>query len=408
MNKLSPLGMVMRVFAPFAFGYFLSYLYRVVNAVIAPDLAADLGLGPDVLGLLTASYFLTFAIFQIPLGVLLDRYGPRIVEASLLIFAALGAVLFAIADDSLTLIAGRALIGFGVSACLMASFKAFTVFYEPSKLPLVNGFIMAAGGLGAVVGTTPTELVVQEFGWRGGFWGLAILTLLCALVIYLLVPPTKRPEHKTTISEQMLGVKEVFTSSFFWRIAPVTMMSQASFISVQSLWVGPWHRDLAGFDRGEIANSLFWIACSMIVGFLSLGTLSERLGRYGIKTIYVAGTGMFLFMLVQFAIIMEWAVDLPLLWLGFSFFGTTGILQYAVLSQHFPSHLAGRVNTAINLMVFITIFILQSASGQVINLWAVTESGGYDPLAYQTAFGMFLGLQVVAYIWFVFPRKKAD
>ncbi len=402
----SPLGMVFRVFVPFAFGYFLSYLYRVVNAVIAPDLVADLGLGPDVLGLLTASYFLTFAAFQIPLGVLLDKYGPRIVEASLLIFAAAGAALFAIAEDSTTLIAGRALIGFGVSACLMASFKAFTVFYEPGKLPLVNGFIMAAGGMGALAGTTPTEMVVQEFGWRGGFWGLAVLTIICAVVIYALVPHTKRLEHKTTIKEQMAGVKEVFTSRFFWRIAPLTMMSQASFISVQSLWVGPWHRDIAGLERGDVAGTLFWIAASMVAGFLGLGALSERLGRYGIKTIYVAGTGMFLFLLVQVTIIMEWAVDFPLLWLGFSFFGTTGILQYAVLSQHFPTHLAGRVNTAINLMVFITIFILQTASGWVINMWPVAENGAYAAEAYQAAFGMFLALQVVTYGWFILQRER--
>ncbi|SCA57435.1 conserved membrane hypothetical protein [Candidatus Terasakiella magnetica] len=403
----SPLAMVMRVFIPFAFGYFLSYLYRVVNAVIAPDLVADLGLGPDVLGLLTASYFLTFAAFQIPLGVLLDKYGPRIVEAALLIFAAMGAVLFAVAQDSATLIAGRALIGFGVSACLMASFKAFTVFYEASKLPLVNGFIMAAGGLGAVAGTAPTELVVQEFGWRGGFWGLAVLTLVCALVVFVLVPPTKRPEHKTTLQEQLAGVYEVFTSSFFWRIAPITMMSQATFISIQSLWVGPWQRDIAGLERGDVANTLFWLAVAMVVGFLGLGALSERLGRRGIKTSHVAGLCMFIFMCCQVAVIMEWAVDYPLFWIGFSFFGTAGILQYAVLSQHFPTHLAGRVNTAINLLVFITIFILQSVSGWVINLWPVAESGAYAQEAYKAAFGMFLALQVVSYIWFILPRKES-
>lgn len=169
MTAYSPLSMVVRIFVPFAFGYFLSYLFRVINAVIAPDLIADLEMGPDVLGLLTASYFLTFAAFQLPLGVLLDKYGPRIVEASLLVFAAAGAALFAVAEDSTALIAARALIGFGVSACLMASFKAFTVFYEPGKLPLVNGFIMAAGGMGALAGTAPTQLVVAEIGWRGVF-----------------------------------------------------------------------------------------------------------------------------------------------------------------------------------------------------------------------------------------------
>jgi sugar phosphate permease len=87
---------LLRIFVPYAIGYFFSYLYRVVNAVIAPDLVAELGLGPADLGLLTSVYFLTFAAFQLPLGVLLDRFGPRKTEACLLVFAALGAFVFAI------------------------------------------------------------------------------------------------------------------------------------------------------------------------------------------------------------------------------------------------------------------------------------------------------------------------
>ncbi len=402
----SPLSMIIRVFFPFAFGYFLSYLYRVVNAVIAPDLTADMGLGADVLGLLTASYFLTFAIFQIPLGVLLDKFGPRKVEAYLLVFAAAGAALFSLAESSVSLVLARALIGFGVSACLMAAFKAFTVFYEPAKLPMVNGFIMTAGGLGALVGTAPTEAIVQEFGWRGGFMGLAVLTLLCALAVYMLVPSSKRPDHQVTIAEQLVGVRSVFSSKFFWRIAPVTMMNQASFISVQSLWAGPWHHDIAGLARVDVANHLFWVAAAMVAGFLSLGILSERLGRLGIKTMTVAAIGILIFILAQIGIMEEWAVEYPIFWLIFGFFGTTGILQYAVLSQHFPTHLAGRVNTAINLLVFVTIFILQSLSGQVINMWDTTAAGGYDPAAYQATFAFFLSLQVIAYIWFIWPRKE--
>lgn len=119
--------LLVRLFAPFAFGYFLSYLFRTVNAVIAPDLARDLGLQPASLGLLTAAYFLAFAAFQLPLGVLLDRFGPRRVEAGLLLVAAAGALVFARAESLGGLIAGRALIGFGVSSCLMAAFKGFAL-----------------------------------------------------------------------------------------------------------------------------------------------------------------------------------------------------------------------------------------------------------------------------------------
>ena len=147
-DQLSRSAVALRLLLPFALGYFLSYLYRVVNAVLAPDLIAELDLGPDDLGLLTASYFITFAVAQLPLGILLDRYGPRKIEAGLLLFAALGALLFSVGGSSVELIIGRGLIGFGVSACLMAAFKAFTHWLKPQQLPMANGIIMASGGLG--------------------------------------------------------------------------------------------------------------------------------------------------------------------------------------------------------------------------------------------------------------------
>jgi MFS family permease len=156
------IGLHLRIFLPFACGYFLSYLYRTVNAVMAPNLAADLGLDPSALGLLTSAYFISFASAQLPLGVLLDRFGPRRIEAVLLLFAASGAFLFARGESLAELVIGRALIGFGVSACLMAAFKAFVEWFPRRQLPLINGIQMASGGLGALSATAPVEYAVDD------------------------------------------------------------------------------------------------------------------------------------------------------------------------------------------------------------------------------------------------------
>lgn len=142
------LGLLLRIFVPFAAGYFLSYLFRVVNTIIAGDLSSDLDLNANQLGLLTSIYLIAFAATQLPLGILLDRYGPRKTEAILLMFAALGAAIFAMADTLTGLLVGRALIGFGVSACLMASFKAFVQWFPMERLPMINGFLLTAGGFG--------------------------------------------------------------------------------------------------------------------------------------------------------------------------------------------------------------------------------------------------------------------
>ena len=396
----------LQIFIPFACGYFISYLYRVVNAVMAPYLVSDIGMGPADLGLLTAAYFITFAAFQLPLGVLLDRIGPRRVEASLLMFAGLGAFIFARSHTVTGLIIGRAFIGFGVSACLMAAFKAYVMWFPRQQLPLINGFQMAAGGLGALAATAPVEAALNFTDWRGVFTILSILTIAVALLIFFTVPDREPGAAKETMGEQLRGVSEVFSSFVFWRIAPLTVLSQASFLAIHGLWSGPWLRDVAGLSRVGAANVLFWVAFAMVIGFIALGAVMERLSRVGIRPILVAVACMAIFMFMQLLVILELTAWVLPLWILFGFFGTTGILPYAVLSQSFPTHLSGRVNTAANLMVFVVAFAGQWGIGSVINLWPVSDSGGYAPEGFQAAFSLMLGLQIIALIWFVLADRR--
>jgi predicted MFS family arabinose efflux permease len=392
----------LRVFIPFALGYFLSYLVRVVNAVLAPDLASDLGVGPSDLGLLTATYFITFAAFQLPLGVLLDRFGPRKIEAFLLIFAAAGAFIFSRAQSVSGLVIGRALIGFGVSACLMAAFKAFVIWFHRQQLPLINGLQMAAGGFGALTATAPVEAALGVTDWRGIFFILALITLAIAAVVFFVVPEKKTESNSDSIKDQLNGIANVFSSLTFWRIAPLAFMSQASFLAIQGLWSGPWLRDVAGFERDAVAHVLLTIAVAMVVGFIFIGAVTERLSRLGIKPVVVAVAGMSAFIVVQALLILEVTSWSRTLWILFGVFGTTGIIPYAVLSQSFPLHLTGRVNTALNLLVFVTAFSAQWGIGAIINLWPGTADGGYAPPGYQAAFAMMLLLQLISVLWFIF------
>ncbi len=398
---------MLRVFVPFAAGYFLSYLYRVVNAVIAPDLVAETALDAAALGLLTSVYFLAFGLFQLPLGLLLDRFGPRRTESTLLLLAAMGALVFAASGSLLGLTLGRALIGLGVSACLMAAFKAFVLWFPKERLPLVNGLQMAAGGLGALAGTAPVEAALAFTTWRGVFVLLASCTLAVAVVIFLTVPERAGDQARGRFGEQLRGVGEVFSSPVFWRIAPWTVASQATFLSVQTLWTGPWLRDVAGLERGVVANVLALIAVAMILGFVVMGALAERLSRLGVPPMRVATFGMTAFMVLLTLIILEWREAAVIVWMLFGFFGTTSILSYAVLSQSFPPQLAGRVITGLNLMVFLSAFGAQWAIGALIDLWPRAVTGGYAPRGYQAALAMMLGLQLAGMIWFYLAGRRS-
>jgi len=368
--------------------------------VLAPDLASELGIGPSELGLLTAAYFITFAAFQLPLGVLLDRFGPRKIESFLLIFAAAGALVFSRAESVTGLVIGRALIGFGVSACLMAAFKAFVLWFPRERLPLINGIQMAAGGFGALTATAPVEAALGVTDWRGIFFILSLISLAIAIAVFIVVPEKKIEQTGESIKEQLQGIIQVFSSLTFWRIAPLTVMSQAAFLAIQGLWSGPWLRDVAGFDREMTAQILLMIAAAMVVGFILMGAVAERLSRLGIKPIVIAVAGMTAFMITEGLLVLEVTSWARTLWVLFGIFGTTGIIPYAVLSQSFPIHLSGRVNTGLNLLVFICAFAAQWGIGTIISLWPGTAAGGYSPPGYQAGFAMMLGLQVTALLWF--------
>ncbi|SHI80607.1 Predicted arabinose efflux permease, MFS family [Malonomonas rubra DSM 5091] len=404
-DAATPSRLLLRLFLPFGLGYFVSYVFRTVNAVIAPDLVTDLGLSPASLGLLTSAYFLTFAAFQLPLGILLDRYGSRRVESVLLLFAAAGALLFSLADSLSMLLLGRALIGLGVSACLMAAFKSFSAWLPADRLPFANGVQMVSGGLGALTATTPVQMALQITDWRGVFLLLAGLGLLAAIAVFLLVPEQPLAGEKESFRQQLDGLKIVLSSRTFWRIAPWAFTSQAAYLSIQGLWSGPWLRDVALYGREQVADVLFIIALAMIAGYFAFGSLAGKLSKYGVAPGTVAAGGMAVFLLVQLLLVVapQYAA---LLWPGFGFFGTACILPYAVLAQSFPKSLTGRSNTSLNLLVFVAAFAAQWLIGAIIGLWPLSESGGYQPAGYRSAFLLLIACQLLTAGWYGYAGLK--
>jgi len=395
-----------RVYFPFALGYAISYFYRNTNAIIESNLVDELGLGPADLGLLTGAYFFSFAIFQLPLGILLDRYGPRRTEAVLLLFAALGAWIFSKADSLSGLILGRLLIGLGVSACLMAAFKAYVIWFSSGRLPMINGLQMVAGGLGALVATIPLQNVLLITDWRGVFTGLAIITVFTSLFLWFILPEHQSSADKhPAIKTQLKEMGQIFRNPVFWSIAPLTALSNGSFLAIHGLWIKPWLRDVASLGEGDTTQLLFAMTLAIIVGYFSLGIFSERLSQlFGIGPITVGVFGMTLFLTTQFYMAYGWATSPLLLVVIFGFLGSSCILTFAGLAQIFPKKYSGRVSTILNVQVFMGAFIIQWGIGAIIELWPTTEIG-YDPASYQVAIGVLVLMQAAGLVWYLLSQQ---
>jgi len=398
-------GIVVLVLAPFALGYFLSSLFRSVNAVVGPRLVADLGLSAAELGLLTSAYLFAFALFQLPLGVLLDRFGPRRVQTALFACAATGALLFAIGQDIATLTLARALIGLGFAGGLMSGFKAVVLWVPEPRRALANAGVMSFGALGVLVATVPTELAVQAVGWRSMFAGLAVITFAIAALIFVAVPEQGARVAGESLRSQMASVVRIYRDRTFWRLAPLLATTAGSHIAIQTLWAGPWFRDVAGLDPIGVANYLMATAVAFLVGILLSGAVADWFVRRGVDLLTVMLVFLALFFCAQLAIVLQWTSLNLLTWVIFGMTGQVAVLAYPWLSSYFGAALSGRANTAVNLVLFLTAFGAQYAIGAIIDLFPTTPSGGYDPTGYQVGFGVFFTVQLLALSWYLAGRR---
>lgn len=399
-----PVQRVLQLVLAYAAGYFLSYGLRTINAVIAPELMRDLQLTATGLGLLTSAYFLAFGLFQLPLGLLLDRFGPRRVEAALLLVAAAGCALFALGQSLATLALARALIGVGVSACLMASLKAFTQWFPLARLPSLSATIMVSGALGALSSSVPVEAALPLLGWRGLFVVLAVLLVLVSALLMTL------PEHPgfgpgETLQQQLRILGQIFRARVFWRFAPQSFCTLGGFMAIQSLWALPWMTEVNRVTRSEAAQVLFLMSLAMLLGYLFLASCSGWLSRRGVPPLTLLKISLGGALTVSLALLFDLGPPVwlwPLLGLCLSF----NNLSYAQLTAAFPVAVAGKVNTAINLIIFFGAFGLQWGFGAVAE--GLTTAGLVRADAYRVTFAALLLAQALSFAWFLVPPKQTD
>ncbi|MGI9373764.1 MAG: MFS transporter [Hyphomicrobiales bacterium] len=394
------------VLAPFALGFFLSNMLAAVNAIVAPDLVRDIGLSASELGFVTSAYLFGFALFQVPLGLLLDRYGPRIVQAVLVCVSALGTLLFSWVEGLAGLFLARMLIGLGSAGALMAGFKAVTLWVPEQRWALANGVIAAAGGLGFFAATLPTDFLVQQIGWRGLFEVLCGLALGVAAIIYFAVPRETERAAPEPLVDQLRATTSIYTSKVFWIVAPLAALTLGVHFSTQTLWAGPWMRDIAGLARDGVAQQLGIMALAFLIGTFVIGVVGDWLGRKGVSLLTAMAGILGLFFVTQIAIIVQVPGTVPVGWFFYGLLGQAGILAYPWLAAHFGTQLAARANTALNLFAFVAAFVVQYAFGMIIDLWPQTTGGGYAPQGYQAALGICLGVQILAFVWFMVRRHK--
>jgi len=398
----------LRVFAVFALGYFISYLFRGVNLGFAPFLSHEMGLSATDLGTLTSLYFLGFAGAQIPGGVLLDHFGPRRVTSSVMLIAAAGALIFGLSHGIGMMMVGRLMIGIGVSVCLGGAFKATAQHFPVAQLTLVNGLVMAVGGLGGVAVGAPLSWLLSVAPWRAVSVGLAVLTAAVAAIIWIGGPRTRDNHHQASVLAQFKGTAHILGSAAFWKTATFSSLTQMVFYAMQSLWVGAFLRDVVppGVTHvaARAASLVSVLGGAFIIGNIGFGLLARAFERRGVSVRAFSGVTMMLFVLVQALLAARVPLPAPLLWAAYGALGGTGILTYAVLAEYFPPRMIGRVNTTFTLVIFIGIFLTQITIGAALAHWPA-PAGHYPAIAHQLVWTGLIALQLLGGVWYFMPAR---
>ena len=391
--------------------YMLAFFHRMAPAAISGDLQRSFLASGTALGALAAAYFYTYALMQIPIGVMADTLGVRKIVAIGALVAGAGSILFGLADTLALATAGRVLVGLGVSTMFISLLKLNSVWFHDRHFGTIGGLSILLGNLGSVLAAAPLVWAVTITSWRSVFVAVGLFSLLLGVLAWFLVHshpgeaglPAMRelegkeahpPHHGHWYDGLLKVMKNRATWPGFWPNLGVG----GSLFAFAGLWAIPYLRDVHGMERAVAANHTTLLLLSFAAGALLSGMLSDRLGR---RLPVIVG-GIALYVLCWLPLVFNWHLPASLSYLLFASMGlgASGFtLTWASIKEVNPPALSGMATSVINTGSFLGAAILQPLVGWAMDQgWDGKLLAGarvYSEANYQVGLGIMLAFAVV-------------
>ena len=358
-------------------GHGLSNLLRTTPAVAIDVMAADLHSTAQRLAALTAAYHFSFALFQIPIGVALDRYSIR--NVSLVLFGAtlLGACIAALSQGPASFLLAQIIRGMATSGMLLCPMALAAKRLSPVQFGLWSGLILSLGNGGMLLSSAPLAWVVEHWGWRSGFWLAAAAACVVALLVLLIVPNDK-PSASTrrALLTEMTTVLRLGLSPALRGIVILAFVSLAVQLVLRGLWAGPWLMDIKGLSRIAAGNVLLLFTLALVLAPTLSGVVDRRLGHRRALLLGSQLLAAALFVLMAWGgpgqplsdmfgvAVMPVSFDIGALVL-IGMLVCVQPLIYAMTRQMVPSEHVGKALSAVNLSFFLGTAVMQSATSPI-------------------------------------------
>lgn len=386
--------------AALGIAYVLSQFYRVFLAVLSPTLSAELGVGAAALGWASAAWFIAFALMQIPLGLALDRIGPRRTAGWLTAVAGgAGAALFASAQGAAGLIAGMALIGVACAPVLMAAFYIFARSFEARRFAMLASAMLGVGALGNIAAAAPLSAAAAALGWRATLILLGAVTVATGLAILLWLRDPPAPTEGGAADGGLRDYLALLATPHLWPLYLMMFVNYAPVVGIRGLWAGPYLADVFALDAGAIGRATLWMALAMAAGSFALGPLDQILRS---RKRVVLGATLTLSGLCA-ALALQPDLSAALSVAALSAIGFAG-MSFGVMMAHarpfFPPAMTGRGVTLMNFFCMAGVGTMQAVTGGLL-------ADAADPVSgYASVFGFYALATAAVSALYVFSRDS--
>lgn len=382
-------GAVVMLVTALASIYLVSQFLRNSVGVIAPNLAAEIGLTAGEIGLLSSAFFFSFAAAQLPLGVAIDRYGPKACMLVCAAIALVGTLAFAAATTPSGMVTARILMGLGSSCYLMAPLALYARRFPPERFTVLAGIQIGIGTVGTLLVTAPLAWATALIGWRATFMAVAGFLVACAALVAFVVREDRAGAHaaapRESLRESLAGIAEVARLPSFLPLFVMHVSCYSGYVLIVGLWGGPYLTHVYGYGLTERGDLLLIPAVTQIVGVVVWGHAERYVSAY--KPMVFTGAFLSAVALGAFAVFGKMPPGALIALLAVFGFVTAYL---PVLITHgraiLPPRLTGRGMTLFNVGTIGGVFVSQLATGMLIDLFPA-DGGVYPLAAYRTVFG---------------------
>ena len=375
--------------------YAYQYVLRVMPSIMLTDITQQFHIDAAVFGQFSGVYYLGYSLMHLPIGIMLDRFGPRKVMTGCILLTVIGLLPIIFAEHWIYPLVGRAMIGIGSSAAILGLFKIIRMTFKEQHFPRMLSLSVMIGLIGAVYGGGPVSYLCHLWGYKVVVELFVVVGLLLAAITYLIVPEAK-PDRQTSI---ISNIKTVFTHRKVMLLCCFAGLMLGPLEGFSDVWGSGFLKQAYGFSATTANYLPSMIFIGMCFGSPVLSLIAEKTGYY-LGTIIAAGIVMFL----TFIALVAGVLTVTSISISFVLVGVCcayQILAIYKVSTYVPENLAGLTTAIANMIIMSFGYAFHTAIGFVINIYGGTEVAqafvyGIGVIPVTLALGI-IGFLVIAY-----------